>query len=280
MQGFLPMMRTMGDCGRKVVSLSLWGSREEYVRGAIEVVRQLPEIYPEWEAWVFISHDVPGAVADELGAMGACVHKMGRAQLYAGGFWRFLAAADPSVALMISRDADSRLTMREAAAVEEWISSGASFHIMRDHPGHLTPVMAGMWGCRCDRLRDIESLINGWRNQWKYGSDQHFLAKVIYPRMKGDLLVHSEVVAFTGEEPRPFPTPRVGLEFVGRAERGSEIQISQEEGLAAWLRGGCRTVVLPLPSSARGRLRRLQIICRGAWDDLLRLFRLKPDYWG
>ena len=60
--------------------------------------------------------------------------------------WRFLATLDPQVLhpafpdlspkvdLMVSRDLDSRLTMREVAAVREWEESGAALHVMRDHP--------------------------------------------------------------------------------------------------------------------------------------------------
>ncbi|HPC77997.1 MAG TPA: hypothetical protein PK811_06665, partial [bacterium] len=44
------------------------------------------------------------------------------------------------------RDTDSRLNPREADAVEEWIESGKSFHIMRDHPQHNVPICGGMWG--------------------------------------------------------------------------------------------------------------------------------------
>ena len=53
-----------------------------------------------------------------------------------GMVWRFFPALDPQVDVLLSRDLDSRVSAREAAAVEEWIESEvASFHNMRDHPG-------------------------------------------------------------------------------------------------------------------------------------------------
>ena len=42
------------------------------------------------------------------------------------------------------RDADSRPSSREWAAVNEWMESGYSAHIMRDHPAHKIVMMAGI----------------------------------------------------------------------------------------------------------------------------------------
>jgi hypothetical protein len=68
-------------------------------------------------------------------------------------FWRFLVADDDSVDRFIVRDADSRLNAREAAAVLEWVQSGSSCHIMRDHPNHVQIMNGGMWGGTKGMLR-------------------------------------------------------------------------------------------------------------------------------
>ena len=44
---------------------------------------------------------------------------------------RFFPAVDPQVSSMISRDLDSKITAREVAAVEEWLSSDRAIHSMR-----------------------------------------------------------------------------------------------------------------------------------------------------
>ena len=51
----------------------------------------------------------------------------------------------------IIRDADSRLTPRDAAAVVDWLRQGVNFtfHCIRDHPSHsLYSVSGGLWGGR------------------------------------------------------------------------------------------------------------------------------------
>ena len=62
--------------------------------------------------------------------------------------WRFLPTIDAQVSHFMSRDLDSLISKREVAAVEEWLQTRKSFHIMRDHPQHLAEIMAGMWGMK------------------------------------------------------------------------------------------------------------------------------------
>ena len=51
--------------------------------------------------------------------------------------WRFLPLLDPLVDNFLSRDSDAIITMREVAAVNQWLKkSNATFHLMRDHPSH------------------------------------------------------------------------------------------------------------------------------------------------
>ena len=55
---------------------------------------------------------------------------------------------DPTVEFALVRDVDSRPTVRELLAVNEWVSSGLKFHTIRDHLQHRVPVMGGMFGMR------------------------------------------------------------------------------------------------------------------------------------
>ena len=66
--------------------------------------------------------------------------------------WRFLPLGDPTVSKFMARDADSRITHREQAAVQEWLESHMPFHAMRDHPSHYFPMQSGMWGADNDLI--------------------------------------------------------------------------------------------------------------------------------
>ena len=67
--------------------------------------------------------------------------------------WRFLPTLDSQVDFFMSRDLDSLIYKREFFAVQEWLKSRKTLHIMRDHPLHKTPILGGMWGMK---LRNLE----------------------------------------------------------------------------------------------------------------------------
>ena len=56
---------------------------------------------------------------------------------------RYLAMLDPDVDIFISRDVDSIIWRREVDAVEEWLRSNFTFHLMRDHQSHGSIILAG-----------------------------------------------------------------------------------------------------------------------------------------
>ena len=198
----------------KIISFSLWGSLAKYTVGALENAKLALEIYPEWICRYYVGkstfRDAPEIIAH--------LSKMDNVQIIAmedegdwsGMFWRFLACADLDVDIVLSRDCDSRLSWREKFAVDEWINSGKSFHIMKDHPQHDCHILGGMWGTRTNKLRNIDLLISNFKvdNYWQV--DQEFLSEVIFPMVKDDCFIHDEF--YGGAK---FPTQRIDYQFVG-----------------------------------------------------------------
>ena len=109
-----------------------------------------------------------------------------------GLFWRFYPAGDNSIERFISRDLDSRLNVREKAAIDEWIASGKPVHVMRDHKHHGYAMPGGMWGCIGGYIPDIERLVQDWSDVNAKGCDQRFLARVVWPRVKDNSIAHDE----------------------------------------------------------------------------------------
>ena len=97
---------------------------------------------------------------------------------------------------------------------------------MRDHPGHSTNIMGGMWGVRYPKLKNIEDLSGGFQKGDFWQVDQHFLKDVIYPLVCEDSFVHDEYHSFDAHA-KPFPTqrgpetlpedPSVFLDYVGKS---------------------------------------------------------------
>jgi len=212
---------------KKVISFSLWGDNPKYTYGAIKNAYLVKEIYPGWICRFYIGRSVPGDVVDHL-------KKIDNTEVvlkdehgdWTGMFWRFYVAGEPDVEVMLSRDTDSRLNVREKEAVDEWLASDKNFHIMRDHSGHCTKIMGGMWGVKYPKLKNIEEMISSYHKGDFWQVDQNFLKEVIYPIIKDDSMVHDEYHKFESHA-RPFPTPRLPgtlpgypnqpLDYVGKA---------------------------------------------------------------
>jgi hypothetical protein len=196
----------------KIISFSLWGNNPKYTIGAIRNAEIAKEIYPCWKCRFYIGSDVNYNTTEKLQELQSEVILMEGAG-WNGMFWRFLAADSNDI--VISRDTDSRLSIREKAAVDKWLESDKDFHIMRDHPYHATEILGGMWGCRNGILKGIKNWIEYYDKKEfnnKYQVDQNFLKEIVYSNIKNKSLVHDEFF-----ENKPFPTKRDGnYDFVGQ----------------------------------------------------------------
>jgi hypothetical protein len=246
----------------KVVSFSLWGNSDVYVNGALDAVNQVQEQYPGWKCRFYLGSDVSRNTRHILKDKGAEILDGPNWGPWAGMYWRFLAAADPDVDIMLSRDVDTQILPRETAAVREWLDSGSPLHIIRDHPKHEMPIMGGMWGCRAEYFREIKSLILAWNRFSAYGCDQEFLARVLYPSFRDRAWIHSECVVFPHERVHPIPIVRTGEEVIGMAIRDDKIIDLQTRYLREWLDAGKPILKRPHPWSLPGKMRKLT---RGLW---------------
>jgi hypothetical protein len=195
---------------KKVISFSLWGENPMYWTGALKNIQLAKVFYPGWVCRFYVDLKSPSALIKTISEADCEMILMEPSDEFAGLFWRFYAAEDTDV--MICRDTDSRLSKREVDAVEQWLDTDNHFHIMRDHPQHTALIMGGMWGCR--NLEGIKDLIDQYQYKCLKGTDQLFLAQMIYPQVKNCALIHDSYNHFS--DGVDFPTPRLNDDFVGR----------------------------------------------------------------
>lgn len=212
----------MSVASKKIIAFSLWGDNPKYTVGAIRNAELAPTVYPGWTARFYCGTSVSRDIIDQLRLLAAEVVEMNVSGDWTGMFWRFQAISDPEVEIMISRDTDSRLTLREAAAVESWLRSDKNFHIMRDHPWHGTEILGGMWGARKPILKDMNVLIDSYYKQSFWQVDQKFLREIIWPRVAGNCTVHDPFF-----QKIDFPVDRRGYEFVGQIWDENEVTVDE-----------------------------------------------------
>ncbi|MGO9021078.1 MAG: hypothetical protein ACLQVJ_22280 [Syntrophobacteraceae bacterium] len=201
-----------------IISFSLYGSNPLYCEGALQNVELAIRFYREWVCRFYIDDTVPEDCVARLVDMGAQVIRVQKklGPVY-GRYWRFWVAADSGVSRYLIRDADSRLNPRERAAVDEWVLSGKSFHVMRDSFAHHKRMLGGMWGGSGAKLRNIAELIDNWGRFDEHGQTDQFVSEIIYPIIKNDYFCHDSIGHFKKEESQDFPAhPALeGTSFVG-----------------------------------------------------------------
>ena len=198
-----------GAGSKCVVSMGLYGADERYTGNIVINARLLPSVLPGWLLRVYHDASVPASVLSSLRAEGAELLDMSRSSLQggiAGMYWRFMVSEDELVDRWLIRDADCRVSPREAAAVRSWIESGYSVHIMRDHPNHGRRMMGGMWGGVKHAVRNItQRILAASSDVNSYNGDQEFLAYHVYPTVEFDQLSHDSWTCLSFTNSHPFP---------------------------------------------------------------------------
>jgi hypothetical protein len=207
---------------KKVISFSLWGDNPKYTIGAIRNAELTSIIYPGWISRFYCGESVPTEIIKTLISLpNTEVIMMDVDGDWTGMFWRFYACEDSEI--MLSRDTDSRLSLREKLAVDEWLNSDKDFHIMRDHPYHNTEILGGMWGVRNGLLKNIKELINDYTKGDFWQVDQNFLREKIHPLVVNKNFTHDSYLNYTPDS-KPFPSERINREFVGDVFNENEIR--------------------------------------------------------
>jgi hypothetical protein len=202
---------------KNVISYSLWGEDPMYWKGALRNIEQAKIYFPDWKCRFYIDKNCKPELIETISGENVEIVLIESKDSFHGAFWRFFASEDEEVDVFLSRDCDSRFSERELLAINEWLISDKDFHIMRDHPYHTVPILAGMWGCRRGIMREIglSKLIEKWNQFQRKGVDQDFLGYCIYPLIRNRALEHSEFGLRFGGEIKFFPSSRMNFEFVG-----------------------------------------------------------------
>ncbi len=210
----------------KIFSFCLYGPENpKYYGGMIENIRLISQHFPSWKVFVYCGSDVSDAYKQQLASHSNVVvretGKLGEINM----LYRFFAIDEPGVSLMMVRDADSRVHWKDRWAIQEFVRSDHTLHIIRDHEQHTAPILGGLWGMRkVDGVflsgeylayKEDKSLGHRWAH------DQNFLADVMYPRFLKDSLVHySNNQNFVHEYAVEFPFTWSNDIYCGKVEEG------------------------------------------------------------
>lgn len=218
-----------------LVTFSLFGSDPMYTVGAlknIEIWRNSPL---DVDCIFFVGPSVDHSVIRQLKEKTAYIQLVrDLPEDYTATFWRWDAfrLAENRYDYVLSRDVDSRPFEREYIAIEQWLASKMSVHVIRDHPYHGVPMLAGLFGVRswmfgwfADRLPlvppdDFYQWINAkYKRDYDsndfYQVDQHWLRKNVYPHLRNQIFAHDSFYGFERKRYRHFLPFEEGYRFCG-----------------------------------------------------------------
>jgi hypothetical protein len=197
---------------KKIISYSLFLPDDqkgqeipEYLLGGLVANIRLSQLYyPEWIIRVYVLNLSDQQIQDVLRLddkrleVVKChddspLNQLGNARKM---YTRFLVVDDPTVEYGMIRDLDSRLSIRELLAVNEWISSGLGFHTLRDHSAHVIAIMGCSWGAKRGTINvtaTVKQALQDYPNSEVPGccaDDQNFLSKFIWNAVKDNAMDH------------------------------------------------------------------------------------------
>jgi hypothetical protein len=194
---------------KKLITFSLYGQQLKYCYGMISNVEIAKIIYPDWICRIYYGNSVPNEFIDKLKTypnVELVLMPEGPEHMFPM-MWRFIGIDDDDVEVIISRDADARLSYREKVCVDIFMESDFLLHSIRDNPSHNN-IMGGMWGIKKNDKVKITELSKDWEGHY-YDSDQKFLREQLVPIFKDTYLIHCSTYLNT------FPVEKTNEYFVG-----------------------------------------------------------------
>lgn len=215
----------------KVFSFCIYGSIKKYTEGLLKNIELITEYFPEFKIWIYAGQDVPEDYIKKYKSYNQVIYIPSEHSLEKSSHTlmthRFFPIDDTEVEICFVRDADSRIYNRDRWCISEFLKSDKKFHIIRDHFWHKEKITGATWGIKKGLLnQSVKNLATTWlQNQTntQYGADQKFLSNLIYPLIKDDLLIHSNIIGFSGEKITEIPEElESNTDFVGNVYEYNE----------------------------------------------------------
>ncbi len=183
-----------------------------YKIGLLENLKLKEYYYQDWEVVCYVDN-LNEQWVRQAAAYGCIIKPIGQYNDWKNSLVRYLPCVSNDI--VIVRDTDSRFTMRERDAVEQWLKSDKDIHVMRDHPWHNEKIMGGMCGFRNGVFKKHEPDLYNWLTN---DVNERLIAEKFFGNLydieKQNIYFNISHNAMEGEVHNPFIERKFG-EFVG-----------------------------------------------------------------
>ena len=167
--------------------MSVYGTNPQYIIGAMRQVELCKTLMPGWRVRIYTDNAISfHSIRDQIDVIEVTDGSFGM-------FWRFRPMWESSDNIVVVRDSDSRVTIREAKAVNEWLDSNYNFHVIKDHPAHYDwPINGGLFGYRGQLTNELWNSLMYYQHQGHhYTLDQVWLRDCMWPVVASTACMHS-----------------------------------------------------------------------------------------
>jgi hypothetical protein len=187
----------------KIITTSVYGDNPRYIIGAKRQVELAKEFYPNWKFRIYADD---ASKFNDIQDTAEIVEIKDKSH---GVFWRFMPMFESEDNVVIVRDADGRITLREQIAVNEWLASDKKFHTFRDHEAHFQfPVIACAFGYRGKLSNELFDIMSKFMtNTNYYTNDQVYLRDFVFPDVQNSCMIHSMKEGWFGESRLKLKNP-------------------------------------------------------------------------
>lgn len=229
-----------------LVSFTLFGNKKLYTEGALRNAEQWKQGPLDVDTIFYVGDSVPEKVSSKLIDRGAYVMFMkGFPEDQTATFWRWQAfgpVTGHDYDFVLSRDVDSRPSEREYFALNEWLRGSQNFHVIRDHPFHGVPILAGLFGVKKPLLPLVHELLPAsppedwyktvvracnhltvaYTSNDFYQVDQWWLRLRLYPHLRNQIMAHDSFFGFERKRFRRELPPRENNSFIAECHTENE----------------------------------------------------------
>jgi hypothetical protein len=194
----------------------IYGTKAKYTQGLVENLQSIQTLFPSFHTVIHYAPDVPESYLEQYRSFPNTILEPITTEI---PMMSRILSWKPHITYFV-RDADSRVTLRDASCIKEFLASNKMAHVVRDHYYHKNRIMGGMFGIRVPADWNLQALWMAWKQTQPilppYGTDEKFLQEVIYPLIKDNMLLHTNVVAYLDETPTLIPVEQTSdTDFVG-----------------------------------------------------------------
>ena len=214
----------------KVFSYCIYDYNLKYYIGLIENIKIINEYYPDYYIYIYYGINCLVNLIEKIVVAFKNIkifptNKNG----FINTFIRYKAILDNNVEMTIIRDADSEVNERDRWCINDFLSKNNNkyfYNTIRDHYWHKNNLLAGMsMLCKNDinyqQLKEEFSKIfidienKEQKYVYVYGCDEIILKEKIYPIIKNNFIVYTNICAYNDEKHENINFPNNNINFVG-----------------------------------------------------------------